>query len=169
MKMQRRIFVLLIAFAVVQSYFYYSQLPDMIASNFDGAGEANGWSSKNSFFALYGGLAALFAATFILLPRSLARIPVAFISMPNKEYWLAPERQAETLECIIYQMLIMGNAVLIFLICIIQLVLAANVDGTSRISSGTMWILLGGYLAFTAVWTIKFLTRFSKTGESPQP
>lgn len=168
MAMQRRIFILLMALAFVQSFYYYSQLPETIASNFNSNGEANGWSSKTSFFALYAGLVALFAATFLLLPRYLGRIPTTYVSMPNREFWLAPERQAETLAFICHQMLIMGNAVMVFFICIMQLVIDANVGGTYRLSSGTMWILLGGYLAFTVAWTIGFITRFTKTG-TPAP
>lgn len=164
MTLQRNIFILLLALAVLQSYFYYSQLPGMVASHFDGAGAANGWSSKTTFFALYIGVVALFAALFLLLPRYLGSVPTAFISMPNKEYWLAPERRPATLEYISHQMLIMGNAAMVFLICIIQLVIAANVDATGHVSAGTMWILLGGYLLFSAVWTIRFIVRFSNKG-----
>jgi uncharacterized membrane protein len=164
MAMQRRIFILLIVFFVLQCYFYYSQLPDPLATNFDAAGEANGWSSKSAFIAVYILMVAIFAATFLLLPRYVCRIPTAYVSMPNKEYWLAPERREDTFAFLSYQMLVIGNATMVFLICIIQLVIEANVSGTYRLAPGLMWILLGGYLLFTSVWTIRLIARFSKTG-----
>ena len=49
----RNLFYGLVAVALLQSVFYYPQLPAVVASHFDGAGIANGWSSRNVFFTVY--------------------------------------------------------------------------------------------------------------------
>jgi uncharacterized membrane protein len=157
----QRIVFLLIAFAVVQSGYYYPQLPETVATHFNSAGEPNGWASKTSFFLLYIGMLAIVAGVFLVLPARLASIPLWMVNLPNKKYWLAPARSKESIEIIRREMLVLGCATLIFLICIIQLVIEANVNGTFRLSSSTVWILLSVFLAFTVVWTFRFVSRFS--------
>ena len=165
MEYQKRLFFLLIAVAVLQSFYYYSQLPDTLASHFDSEGNPNGWSSKTSFFTLYLGMMVLFAGIFLLMPRYLTKLPISIVSLPNKEYWMAPERNTETMSYIGKQMLLLGNGTMMFFICIIHLVIDANMKSTAQLASSAMWILLGGFLAFTIVWSIRFVLRFYRVDQ----
>lgn len=162
MRAQRWIFVLLVLAALLQSLYYYPQLPPTVASHFDGAGRPNGWSSKAAFFGLYLGIVALVAFIFIVLPPFLLRLPAWLISLPNKDYWWAPERRADATSFVQRQMLWFGNASMILVICTIQLALRANLPEADRLSTTSMWILLGAYGIFALVWLVRFVSRFSK-------
>src|SRR5580765_8847227 len=88
----------------LQCLAYYGQLPPTLASHFDGAGRPNGWSSKVSFFESYLFLAVLMTFLFFWLPRLLRRIPPALINVPNREYWLVPERKGQALDLLEQEM-----------------------------------------------------------------
>ena len=49
----RRLFYGLIALAAVQVIYYYPQIPQVVASHFDGRGARNGWSSRNAAWLVH--------------------------------------------------------------------------------------------------------------------
>jgi uncharacterized membrane protein len=162
MSVQKRIFILLMVFAAMQTFYYYSKLPENLATHYNAAGRPNGWSSKDVFFAMYFGMIGLLALIFYLLPNYLMRLPVSMINLPGKDYWLEPSRREDTVGYIKEQMLQLGNATLAFMILLFQLIIDANMKSSAQISTETMWIILGAYLLFTAVWTTRFIMRFNK-------
>ena len=48
----RVVFAVLLVVALALLAVYYPQLPERMASHFNGAGRANGWSSKAFFFGV---------------------------------------------------------------------------------------------------------------------
>ena len=145
---------------VLQAVFYYPQLPDTVASHFGANGEANGWSSKQSFFVIYFFALALVVGIFLLLPALFRRLPASMINLPNKEYWLAPERKEKTLLFLKDQMNRLGVATLSLLVATVQLAIRANLRPTKQMSVSTMWILLGAYAVYTGRWALSFHRRF---------
>lgn len=161
MSTQRKILLALVAVAVLQAILYYPQLPDRVASHFDGSGRPNGWSSKAGFFILDLVMIALMTAIFFFLPRLLDRFPDGTVSLPNRDYWLAPERREKTFEFVQNQMLWMGIATLAFLICTFQLVIEANLDSPPALTSSFI-LLFVAYMGVVAVWTVRFIVRFTR-------
>ena len=64
----KRVFFALTAIPVLQTLYYYPQLPEVVASHWDGLGAPNGWSSRFGFFGVYLGIVILLAGVFIYLP-----------------------------------------------------------------------------------------------------
>ena len=108
MKWLRSIFLGLIALAILQVAIYYPQMPDIIASHFDGSGTPNDWAGKTGFFALYGLILALLAIIFLYVPVWSEKHPKFGMNLPHRDYWLAPEQRAQTLAFFKRQMIIMG-------------------------------------------------------------
>jgi hypothetical protein len=75
----------------------FDALPDVMASHFDATGQPNGFQPKRAFawFAL--GVALGDLALFTALPLLLNKLPVRMINLPHRAYWLAPERQRQSL------------------------------------------------------------------------
>jgi len=158
METSRLLLWLLLALAVIQALVYYPQLPDVVASHFDAAGNADGWMSKEAFFAVDLGTVALTALLFLTLPR--VRWPDRLINLPHKDYWLAPERREETFRTFQRQMLVFGCATLAFLLLVMQWAIEANLDGSQTLAPGPIWWLLGAYGLFTVVWLVRLLRHF---------
>ena len=162
MNAQRFIFISLISMSVLQIMYYYPLLPDTVASHFDMNGNPNGCSSKGLFIGAYIFVMFLMLLSVLVLPSLFKYMPVSLISLPNKNYWLSPERKSETFQIIAEKMLSFGNATTLFLIITFQLAFEANLNTNCHLSSDTMAILFGGYILFAAVWTVTFVTRFRK-------
>lgn len=153
--------MLLAGVAAVQLLYYHPSMPDTMASHFDGAGRPNGFQSRDSFFALSWAMLLLVVVLFAGLRLLFRRLPARMFNVPNREYWLAPERFDETVDFVACQMEWMGIATLLLLIVVMQGVFEANQSPEPRLE-GAIWWVLGGYFLFTAVWLVRFLRRLRK-------
>jgi len=73
----------------------YPMLPERVATHFSASGQPDGWMSRTAHVAFTLGGAAV-AAGFCAGPIYLTRfLHASAINIPNREYWLAPERRAE--------------------------------------------------------------------------
>lgn len=158
MRLSRIILVFLIAVIISQCFYYYPNLPDPMASHFNGAGTADGTMSKQNFFLLEAGILLLIVLEFTLMPYLIGKMPSALVNMPNKEFWFAVERRAETISVIRHFFEWFSAALLAFFIGVNQLVFRANLTGENLSSSS--WLILGAFLVFVVVWLIKFVKRF---------
>ncbi len=166
MKKQIWILALLLGISFLQILHYYPLLPERIASHFNGAGRPNGWSAKGGFLITYLGVLSSVVFTFLVIPIVIRKTPVRLINLPNKEYWLAPERRDQTFTLLARQMLWFGIATLAFFIGTFQLVIRANLSPEKGFSSSTMWVFLGTYLGFLTGWLIRLFLKFRIPRES---
>jgi len=157
----RRIFLTLIALAVVQIIYYYPQLPEVVASHFDGRGAPNNWSSKNGFFALYAAILLMLVGIFILFPGWSEKRARFGMKLPHRDYWLAPERLEKTRAFFRRQMMIMGVVHLCLAMYAIQLAILANFDQQPRLHHSIGWALTL-YFVFLIAWLIHFYLHFRK-------
>lgn len=89
--------VLTIVVCIFQIVMWYGDLPEMVPSHFDANGDVDGQMSRNAFCAMMG---LLNLGLLIGLPLTgyLAKhLPDSLVNIPNKEYWLAPERRDASL------------------------------------------------------------------------
>jgi uncharacterized membrane protein len=158
MRLSKITLFFLIGVFVAQCIYYYPNLPEIMASHFDGAGVPNGWMSKQSFYILEGFILGLIILEFTFLPWVIGKMPNRLINMPNKDYWFAEERRAGTIDVIRHFFEWFSAALLALFTAVNQLVFRANLNN-ENLSSG-VWLILGAFLLFVVVWLIKFVRRF---------
>jgi uncharacterized membrane protein len=147
-----------------QTTYYYPRLPALVAQHFDAAGRANGWASRDFFFAFSWMMLLGISAIFMLTPRMLRRVPVSMINLPNKDYWLAPERKDESMRFLEREMQWMGVLTVAFILLVLHLAIRANLDPGHRFESGPFLILLVLFLVATCWWIVRLYRRFPKPG-----
>lgn len=152
--------LLLTAAAALVMQHYYGLMPDPMASHFDGSGRPNGWQSRDGFFLLSTALLVGNVAIFGAIGPMLRRIPVSWVSLPNRDYWLSPERREETIGFMTRQLDWFGVATVLLLGIVLALACMANLDPERRLDSATMLSLLSFYLVYTTVWLVRFVTHF---------
>lgn len=167
MEIPRRILWLLAAAAAAQIAWYYPQLPETLASHFDGAGRPNAWMSKDGFFLLYAAMLALQLAIFGGVLRVLRRLPERLFSLPHRAYWLAPERREQTLDYLESWGLWFGCAVLALLLGIFQLAIISNLS-QQGLPVAAVQVLLGAFLVFSSVSALRLLMHFARPDRSPR-
>ncbi len=162
MRKELIVMAFLILASMVQILYYYPQLPEVMASHFNYEGTANGWQPKGAFFGIYGCVIVLLVLIFSGSALLMDRIPDSFLNLPNKEYWLAPERRAETFAYINSRMLMFGNATLLFVLALFQLVIKENLAHLNLLAPSIMMPLLGVYILASVIWSVGFILRFRK-------
>ena len=161
----RNIFIGLLVLAILQIAYYYPQMPHVMASHFDGAGVPNDWAGKNGFFALYAAILIMLAVVFLYLPQWSEKRANFGMKLPHRDYWLAPERIAQTQLFFRRQMLIMGIVHLLLAIVTIQMAIEANFN-KSPVLDRRIFTILMAYFVFLAIWLIYFFLHFRKPGRS---
>jgi hypothetical protein len=167
--------VLLVAACVQMAYFYPKIVQTVaaaqavpsphtgtISSHFNPAGEPNGQQTISQFFTTYITIIVLEVVLFFGAPAALRYVPSGLINLPNREYWLAPERRAQTLADLNTRFNWLGVATVALVLVVMQWVLTANLSGDPRLPSFAVWIPLGAYLAFAIWWMVQLAAAFRR-------
>lgn len=140
----------------------YEAMPERIASHFDASGNADGWSSRESFATQMVVLHLVMATVFGCIGAFLPKIPDSLINLPHKDVWLAPGQRAETLAWMTNRLAWMAAAVQALFCAMTQLSLRASGDAENAMPAWTHWALLAAFLAFMGIWLAGFYRRFRR-------
>jgi hypothetical protein len=141
-----------------------AQLPALVACHFVANGMANGFMTRGEFLhfsmGLDLGLPLLVTVALAWLPRRVSGL----LNIPNREYWLAPERREKTLDDLALYGLRMGCLLAGFLILVQALVVQANARHPPQLSANVLLGVLAWFFVSMAVWAIGLSLRFRKNG-----
>jgi uncharacterized membrane protein len=158
MSLSRIILVFLVIGLVGQILYYYPNLPDRMASHFNGAGEPDGWMSKQNFLIFEAVILLFIIAEFSLLPLLIEKMPNSLINLPNKDHWLSEENRTATF-AVIRQYFEWCSAMLLALfIAVNEMVFRANLN--KQPLSNSIWMVLIVFLLLVGIWLVKFILRF---------
>ena len=130
----------------------YGELPGKVASHFDMAGHADGWMSRASCVDFTIGLGILMPAFIVGIIAGAGKIPVSFINMPHRDYWLAPERRKAALAVLFRYSLWFASLNVLFVTGLHALIVQANrPGGGTHLNGPSLGIVAGGFLAGTIV------------------
>ena len=73
-------------------------------------------------------------------------IPTSLLNMPNKEYWLHPDRRDESLRKNGSMLILIAGLTGVFLTVVDQLICQNNVGGNGPLPTGILYLMLGCYL-----------------------
>jgi serine/threonine-protein kinase len=162
----RRLFIpyllLVLLWAVFAVYVCLTsqRLPEVVAVHFGANGLPNNWETVGSYirFTLIFGAAV---PAFILGIFSLIRFcGPSLMNLPHKEYWLAPERRAETFAYVQRQSVWMAALLIAFFAGVHYFILSANAHHPVILAPALVWWISGGILAMAIVWVAAFIRHF---------
>jgi uncharacterized membrane protein len=163
-RLPNSIFFGLVVVAAVQLNYYAQRLPEIVGSHFGKSGVASAWQTKIAFFSVE--LAVIVLATIVtfVIPRLIAAMPASAINLPNKDFWLSPERREDTFSFLRSQMAWFGCALLAFLLFVMELVFRANLQTPPRLNMAAFVPALIAFIVFSTRWTVRFVVHFYRTG-----
>jgi len=154
---------IVLVLVLMHSAFYYPQLPDTVASHFGGGGRADNWSGKQSFFIVSAAILVMNIGIFILIPWASERFKLVKVNLPNRDYWLAPERMGDFYRFFRERMCWFGIVNLIFGAIVMHLVFVANIGSEQVFDNYTFLVALAAYFIFVIIWLISFFLKFRNT------
>lgn len=152
--------LLTMVYAVLVAVFA-TQLPERVAIHFGVGGRADGWADRQQA-TLFFELLTIVPIVFFFLAMLMRALPAGSFNLPHRDYWLAPERRAETVATISGQLMWMGCLMVLFLAGIYWLTIEANRLTPPHLPMQSFLALLISFLAATGVWMVLFLRRFFK-------
>jgi uncharacterized membrane protein len=157
----RVLFFAIILMVIAQCVHDFALLPDRLASHFAASGMPNGWMTKTQFLVTYGLVLLPALAIEFWVSHRIANKPDARLNLPNKEYWLAPERRAETFAyferfCAWY-----GCAFLFVVVFAMGLAMRANFNTPPQLPTGLIVFDIAGFVIFNVGAVIAMFRRFS--------
>jgi uncharacterized membrane protein len=155
------VFIALLLFAIVFVVSTVSELPPMVASHFDASGQANAFMSRSGY--------TRFALCLVLgLPLVVVAILAAVYSratdlkLPNRDYWLAPERIDRTRAFLVAHGVWFGS-LLVILACFVHwMELAANRAQPPHLSNSMFAAVMIAFLLATAAWVAALMVAFRR-------
>jgi len=157
------LFALFVACAAAFVWLTSIRLPAVVASHFGGSGAANGFMSHGFYVCFMLAFVIGLPALLVSLTWLAITSPKARINLPNKDYWLAPERRAETIAFLRSGILWFGTMLVLFLCYTHWLIVLANQVQPPRLANS--WFI-GGLVVFFAVllfWLKVFLGHFHRS------
>lgn len=149
----RKAYVLFLALSAGYVWISSRELPAIVASHFGGSGLANGHMSHDGYLIFMLAMLIGLAVVVVLLPNWLIGKPGVRINVPNRDYWLAPERRAETVARLQGVMRRIGFLLTGMLVYTHWLVVEANAATPPRLDN--TWFLAG--LAVFVLATLGFV------------
>jgi len=150
---------LLAAFVADVTYFS-RQSPERVATHFDLHGNANGWMSRTQHVQLTC-IAGVVTPLVVLGVFSLTcRLRGWGLNIPNKTYWLAPEREQESFDFIRRQGYWFAALVVVFHAGLFHAILAGNSRVPPALATAQIGWLTGGFLTALALWIVVLFRRF---------
>lgn len=151
-----------IALAGIQAAYFYPQLPEQVAHHFGVSGHPDAWGSKSLLAVLNIGIVVLLGGVFWGIDALLPRLPDSMVNIPNREYWLAPERRTEAQQKLRGMMLWIGVLTLAFLQWIFYKVYRVNLAEPPVLSS--IWTELIIYFIALGIVVWRFYRAFRLPG-----
>src|ERR1035437_9211047 len=154
------LFLILLAGATAFVWLTSRSLPEVVASHFVASGAANGFMPRTFYLRFMLVFIVVLPSILAFLPTLSLGSPKARFNLPNKEYWLAPDRRTETIRFLREHMVRVGSLLVVFLSYVHWLVVRANAVVPPSLS---MPWFIGGLAVFVLsllVWGGLFIGHF---------
>ncbi|MFO1314750.1 MAG: DUF1648 domain-containing protein [Burkholderiales bacterium] len=158
----RLLFVLALVVVPVLVYTTSADLPSRVASHFGNGGAANGWMSRDGYVVLMLALTTLVPLFVVALTGFIPRIAASQIKIADRDHWLSPARQSETLAWLASHACWLGLVLMLFLGGIHVLTVQANARVPARLAEPHFFVLLGLFLALLVAWIAGLAVRFRR-------
>lgn len=159
--MQRVLFFVLV---IAEGFVWLTSggLPPVVASHFGSGGAANGFMGKGTYTAFMLAVVVAVPALLGLLGQLVRVLPLQLLNLPNKQYWLAPQRRAATLESLSSLSMPFALALVVLLCFVHWLVVQANAVQPARLLEGSLFVALAVFGAATVLWLVVLFRRFNR-------
>jgi uncharacterized membrane protein len=138
------------------------QLPDRLATHFDGAGVPNGWATREHWrtISLLGGTAL--PLVMVGLFWLIRLFPARAFNIPRRDYWLGAGQRSTTFAWLLRHGWSLACLELFFFILIEWAILRANLVSPPQLVSGPVLMVAVLFVVGLGVWAAQMIRRFNR-------
>lgn len=158
----RVVFFLLLVASALFVWLTSASLPPVVASHFGASGAANGFMSRSVYLGFMLAVVVL-VPTLVALSGQLARLlPASLVNLPNRKYWLAPERKASTATELAKLSLFPACLILVLLCFVHWQVVQASLSQSRQLAAVPFWVGLALFAIAIVAWLVVLQRRFGR-------
>jgi uncharacterized membrane protein len=167
MKKARLFLAAAVLLGLLEALHFRPHLPEWMATHFDATGRVDGWGARDRFLLGFALLPVLLVGVAAGVRPLLRRLPDSLINMPNKDYWLAPERRERTFERM--GGFVEGLAAMALFLLDAQLYLALQAASAPApaLSVGPLWGTIALFVAGSVAWFVAVNRGFRRPAVEP--
>jgi Protein of unknown function (DUF1648) len=148
-----------VTFVIYTSY----HLPGSVATHFNINNEADGWMTRNSYLLLILTLIISIPAVISVGISMLSQQFPHLINLPNRDYWLAPQRLDESLDFLASHGHRLGRLIIVLMTGLHYVVLVANRAEPPVLPQSWLMAILLGFVFALGIWVLALYRRFPKS------
>ncbi len=157
--------ILVVVLALGASVFVYltsARLPEIAATRFGAGGDPVAFMARGTYRVFMIWLVCAVPLLVAFLPQFIGARWPQLLNIRNREYWIAPERRAETLASVAARAMLLAAAMIVFLCFTHWLVVQANASPARQLSGVPFLAGLAAFVAFMIGWIVAFRARFRR-------
>ena len=152
--------IILIADAIYFVTVSSAGLPPLVASHFNASGVADGFMTKENYTVTMLAVSVGLPGFIALISLGLHKLPVSLINIPHREYWLSPERHADSMQTIKGFMDVLACILVVFLSYVHWLVVLANAHQPPVLSGSGIYAGLIFLMLLIGIWSWVLIRAF---------
>ncbi len=133
-----------------------------VATHFNGAGQADGWMSRDSYLLFIAAMGLGLSLFMIGIMYACSFFPDRWVNLPYKQYWLAPPQRASSYAFLFAHSFWLASLILLLMAGMHYLTILANRVTPSHLPGVLSISLLVGFLLGIGVWCLALFLRFRK-------
>jgi len=137
-------------------------LPPVVASHFDLSGTPDATMPRDQFTKLFLAIMVLIPSSMAFLPAVISKLPPQMVNIPNRTYWLSPDRIEETKNILQVYFSIFACMLCCFMAVIFWLMVQANLHNPPQLSAQNLMVATGVFVVVTIIWSLRLSARFKK-------
>lgn len=158
-KLPMCLLAIMVLISLPQHYFYYTQLPDVVATHFGADGKPNDWMTRLNATLVVGGIQVLVPMFLVAVSWLAMRLPESMLNIPNREYWLQPDKKQATLAHMRLMLSWIAVSTITLMAVMSHLTFLANKESQS-LNTVLSAVALGVYLTVVFAIAIVSVRRF---------
>jgi serine/threonine-protein kinase len=139
-----------------------ARLPDRVATHFDIHGKPNGWMTKSQHLKFTIGVGVGTPLIVLGVFVFVRRMKGWGLNIPNKDFWLAPERREATFDFLIRHGFWLAALMIAFHAALFEAVVIANASRPVLLPATQMAWLTGIFVALLGIWLATLVLRFRR-------
>jgi uncharacterized membrane protein len=157
-----RLLLVTLLLAVAFVFATAGSLPPVVASHFTAGGAANAFMPRATYLRFTVALLVGLPLLIVFFSSLTTILPARFINLPSREYWLAPERKADTLAYLRQHGTRFGIILAIFICFVHWLVVQANAHSPPLFPEFLFFIGMAAFLVGLIAWLGGFIAHFRR-------
>lgn len=137
-------------------------LPERVATHFDLQGRANGWMTRSAHLRFIAAFGLALPLVILGICVALRFAPNSSFNIPHREYWLAPERRAETLAFISRHSVWLACETMAFITGVHLLVVYANRQVPPQMPLAPLLTWAGCLTVGIGFWALVMIRHFKR-------